>query len=212
LLTGQDCICNSSSSDRDISILQHAEDSNKLQKHRIIHRDEPSDSLSSSSSETSKKQTRYSSETSPSTIQGNSRGFKKGKSADEIGRIIMTVSRSYHSLKFTGKLDESVFLHIELFLSVCRQLNIPTRYRGAVLGSTLSGSAITYFSESWDMYHNTDWKFAFKKLKKNLGSIYHIEAADAVLRELTLRKVSKQGELIMDNMEVLLEKLSNSRQ
>jgi hypothetical protein len=39
LLTGQDCICNSSSSssDSDISIRQHAEDSNKLQKQRIIH-------------------------------------------------------------------------------------------------------------------------------------------------------------------------------
>jgi hypothetical protein len=44
LLTGQDCICNNSSSDSDISIRQHAEDSNKLQKRRIIHRDEPSDS------------------------------------------------------------------------------------------------------------------------------------------------------------------------
>jgi hypothetical protein len=93
LLTGQDCICNNSSSDIDISIRQHAEYSNKLQKQRIIHRDEPSDYSSSSSSDDSKKKRRYSSETSSSTIQENSRDFNIGKSADEIGRIIMTVSR-----------------------------------------------------------------------------------------------------------------------
>jgi hypothetical protein len=134
----------------------------------------------------------------------------KGPSrSDKIGRHFVTVLKLYVNNLFRGGLDESVFLHLKQVKSTFRQLSISKLYRGSLISATLGGAALTYVSELWgNTSHNAlSWSTIKVKLIHRYGSRYHVEAADAVLREMTLKKVIRSGEYIMEGMERLVDKL-----
>jgi hypothetical protein len=104
-------------------------------------------------------------------------------------------------------LEESIFIHLRNVKAVLQQLRIPSRFMASLFGLTLCGVASEYYASIY--LESLSWYSLERKLREHFASAYHVEAADATLRELTLRRLVRPGDTIMEGMERLLHKVKH---